>query len=156
MLKRYGPFLLLLTVFVACSKGKLNTNPSIKFKTINGTDFFPGSTVNITLDYTDKEGDLGNGTLTYIRNRTNTKPISDPASNDKIDTVHTPLPDFPKTTTGEISVLIPYSFLDEDPITDTSNPSRFNDTMFFKILVRDVAGNVSDTVISPTIVQRTQ
>lgn len=156
MLKRYLSFLLLLSIVVSCSKDKANTKPSIKFKNINGSEFLPGSTVNITLEYTDKEGDLGNGTLTYVRNRTNLKPITDPASNDKADTSTTTLPDFPNTTTGEISVLIPYTFLDEDPLpsNDSAHASLYNDTMVFKIFVTDVQGNKSDTIVTPQVIQR--
>jgi hypothetical protein len=156
MLKRCVPFLLLLSVVVSCSKDKLNTKPSLKFKNINGSEFVAASTVNITLDYTDKEGDLGNGTITYIRNRTNLKPITDPASNDKADSITSPLPDFPNTTTGEISLLIPGTFLDEDPLpaNDSAHASLYNDTMVFKIFVRDVQGNASDTVTTPQVIQR--
>ncbi len=64
MLKRYLPVLLLLSVVVSCTKDKASTKPSLKFKSINGSEFFPGSTVNIDLTFTDKEGDLGNGSLT--------------------------------------------------------------------------------------------
>jgi hypothetical protein len=156
MLKRYLPFLLLLSVIVSCSKDKPNTKPSLKFKSINGNEFFPGSQVNIALEFTDKEGDLGNGKLTYIRERTNLKPITDPASNDKADSINTVLPEFPNTTSGEINLLIDYNFLDEDPLpaNDSANASLYNDTMVFKIFVTDVQGNMSDTIISPQIIQR--
>lgn len=151
---------MLLSMFalavVSCTKDKANTKPSLKFKSINGSEFFPNSTVNITLGFTDKEGDLSNGTLTYIRNRLNSKPIADPGSNDKIDTIFTQLPEFPKSTTGDVTVNIPYQFLDEDPLppTDSANASLYNDTMVFKISVTDVAGNSSDTITTPEIIQR--
>jgi len=156
MLKRYLPLILLLSLVVSCSKDKLNTKPSLSFKSINGNEFFPGGKVNITLSYTDKEGDLSKGVLTYIRNRLNTRPITDPASNKLIDTVNSQLPEFPKSATGEMNVLISYNFLNEEPlpINDSANASRYNDTMVFKIFVKDVAGNVSDTVTTPQIVQR--
>jgi hypothetical protein len=141
---------------VSCSKDKPSTKPSIKFKSINGTDFLAQSVVNISLEYTDKEGDLGNGVVTYIRDRINIKPIADPASNNKPDTVRSPLPDFPKTSTGEITILVEGSFLDEDqlPPNDSANASLYNDTVVFKIYVQDVAGNVSDTITTPEVVQR--
>jgi hypothetical protein len=146
MLKRYLPSILLLTMLMACSKGKLNTRPSITIKNINTTEVFPGTDLIFTLDYRDKEGDLGNGRATYIRKRLNIKPIPDAASNDKIDTVTNSIPDFPKTTSGEIRITVPNSLLNEDPFD--------NDTMVFKIFVTDVAGNISDTLTSPTIVER--
>jgi hypothetical protein len=156
MLKRYLPLLLLLTVSVSCSKDKLGTKPSIKFKSINGTDFLAQSTVNINLEFTDKEGDLGGGLITYIRNRINIKPIQDPASNDKTDTIPLVLPDFPEKSTGDITIRIDGGFLDEDPLpgNDSANASKYNDTIVFKIFVTDLAGNVSDTVTTPQVVQR--
>jgi hypothetical protein len=156
MLRRLFPFLVLLTVLVSCSKDKPSTKPSIKFKSINGTDFLAEMVVNISLEYTDKEGDLGNGIITYIRDRVNLKPITDPASNDKADTIQSALPDFPKTSTGEITLRIPGSFLDEDPLpqNDSANASIYNDTVVFKIFVQDIAGNVSDTITTPEVVQR--
>jgi hypothetical protein len=152
MLKRYLPFLLLAVIVVACTKGKLESRPSIKLKKLNGTEFVLDSTtffipdLVMTVTYEDKEGDLGNGVITYIRNRLNVKPIENPASNDKTDTIRSQIPDFPKTSTGDIDIIFPGSFLIEDP--------RENDTMNFKIFVQDVAGHVSDTIITPVIVQR--
>lgn len=142
----------LAAVLAGCGKDKLETRPSIELKNMNGTEFVLDSVtfdipdLIMTVRYDDKEGDLGNGVITYIRHRTNIDPIENPAANDKIDTIRSMLPDFPKTTTGEIDIIFPGSFLIEDP--------RDNDTMFFKIFVQDVAGNVSDTISTPTVVQR--
>jgi hypothetical protein len=146
MLKRYLPFLLVVTVVVACNKDKLKTTPSLKLKSINSTELFPGQDLVIGLEYKDKEGDLGTGLITYIRNRLNAKPIPDAASNDKADTITSPLPDFPKTTTGDIELRIVNGFLSEDPFD--------NDTMTFKIFVKDLAGHTSDTLVTETIVER--
>jgi len=41
---------------------------------------------------------------------------------------------------------IPYNFMDEDP--------NRNDTMFFKITVRDLGGHQSDTISSKSVVAR--
>lgn len=152
MLKKYLPLLVLLVIAGGCDKGKLDTRPSIELKKINGTEFLLDSVtfqvpdLVITLEYNDKEGDLGGGIVTYIRNRTNLDPIENPAANDKIDTIRSILPDFPKTSTGEVDIRFPGGFLIEDP--------RDNDTMFFQIFVQDVAGNVSDTISTPQVVQR--
>ena len=146
MLKRYVPFLLLATVLVACDKNKLETTPVIEIKNINTTEVLPGQELVITLLYKDKEGDLGGGLITYIRNRLNSKPISDPASNDKADTVQRILPNFPKTTSGDIELKIDNAFMTEDPFE--------NDTMIFKIFVADAANNVSDTVVTGTVIDR--
>lgn len=140
------PVAVLAVALAACSKGKLETRPRIELKEMNATEIFPGMELVITIEYEDKEGDLGNGTLTYIRERLNILPIPDAASNDKIDTISSPLPDFPKAVTGEVDVIIPYGFLSEDPFD--------NDTMQFKIFVTDLGGNVSDTITTPVVVER--
>ena len=146
MLKRYLPLIIVVSGIVACGKDKLNTRPSIEIKNINTTEVLPGQELIINLNYTDKEGDLGGGLLTYIRNRLNIKPIPDAPSNDKADTIIRPLPNFPKTTSGEIELRIPGLFMSEDPFE--------NDTMFFKIFVADAGGNVSDTLNTGTIVEK--
>lgn len=145
MLKRYLPFILIVTVVVACSKDKLQSKPSLKIKGLNTSEVAPGQNLEIKLTYEDKEGDLGTGMITYIRNRLNAKPIPDAASNDKADTITSVLPDFPKTSSGEIDIIIVNGFLSEDPFD--------NDTMNFKIFVTDVSGNVSDTVITDKVVE---
>ena len=146
MVKRYLPVIIVLLIFVACSKNKLNTRPSIEIKHVNTTDVLPGQQLVINLNYKDKEGDLGNGLITYVRERLNIKPIQDPASNDKADTTRSILPDFPKTTSGEIELKIDGTFMSEDPFE--------NDTMNFKIYVTDVAGNTSDTLIVGPVVDK--
>lgn len=146
MLKRYLLFLLVAMAFVACDKNKLETTPVIEIKNINTTEVLPGQELIITLLYKDKEGDLGGGLITYIRNRLNAKPIPDAASNDKADTVQRILPNFPKTTSGDIELKIDNAFMTEDPFE--------NDTMIFKIFVSDAANNVSDTVVTGTVIDR--
>ena len=144
MLKRYIYLALILGV-LSCNKDKVETKPSIKIKRVSSLEVRQGQQLQIYLEYTDKEGDLSNGDLTYIRDRTNINPIPDEQSNGTIDTVNYKLPEFPKTTVGEIVVSIPYDgLMNEDP--------NDNDTMIFKIFVRDVAGNQSDTVTTEKIV----
>lgn len=146
MLKGCLLFSLVALVLVACDKNKLDTKPSIKIKNVNTSDVLPGQQLVITLEYKDKEGDLGGGTITYIRERLNIKPIPDPTSNEKADTVERFLPDFPKTTSGDIEVKIDNAFMSEDPFE--------NDTMIFKLFVKDVAANVSDTVATGAVVDK--
>ena len=146
MLKRCLPFIIVLLAFVACDKNKLNTKPIIEIKNVNRTDVLPGEQLVININYRDKEGDLGGGLITYVRERLNIKPIQDPASNDKADTTRSILPDFPKTTSGEIELKIDGTFMSEDPFE--------NDTMNFKIYITDVAGNSSDTLVVGPVVDK--
>jgi hypothetical protein len=136
------------TVFIiaACHKDKFQTKPTITVKDINDPDVPVGGTLRFTLECTDKEGDEGNGQLTYIRVRTNSTPIPDPVNNDKADTAFATVPDFPTKDKVEMTLDIPYSFLDEDP--------NLNDTMFFKLTLRDRGNNTSDTISTVQIVAK--
>jgi hypothetical protein len=140
---------LILTVCVltACHKDKFQTKPTISIKDINNTEVpAPDGVLRITLECTDKEGDEGNGLLTYIRVRTNVTPIPDPTNNDKADTAYATVPDFPTKDKVEMTLDIPYSFLDEDP--------NLNDTMYFKLTLRDRGNNQSDTISTQQIVAK--
>jgi len=133
-------------IIAACHKDKFQTKPTISVKDINNTDIPPGGTLRITLECTDKEGDEGQGLMTYIRVRTNSTSIPDPTNNDKADTAFATVPDFPTKDKVEMTLDIPYSFLDEDP--------NLNDTMFFKLTLRDRGNNQSDTISTVPIVAK--
>ena len=134
-------------LMLACGKDKFETKPTIEIKSLSTKEVpAPNGTMNLRLEFTDKEGDLGTGTLTYIRIRTNGTPIPNPGNNDKIDTIRTFIPNFPAKTKGEMDIQFDYNFMDEDP--------GRNDTMYFKITVQDVAGNNSDTISTPLVVAR--
>ena len=137
---------LALSCLYACKKNKFLTKPTISVKDINSTEIRQGNNLKITLECTDKEGDVGGGQLTYIRIRTNTIPIPNPSINDKADTVYYTVPDFPKTDKTDLELTIPYDFMNEDP--------NRNDTMFFRITVKDIANNQSDTIATKTVVAR--
>ena len=133
-------------VLTACHKDKFQTKPTISVKDINDPEVPIGATLRITLECTDKEGDEGNGQLTYIRVRTNGTPIPDPTNNDKADTAYATVPDFPTKDKVEMTLDIPYSFLDEDP--------GLNDTMYFRLTLRDRGNNQSDTISTVPIVAK--
>ena len=135
---------LLVVVLCACHKDKFETTPTIRVKDINSTEVnAPDGILKITLEVTDREGDAGGGDLTYIRVRTNSTPVPDPVNNDKADTAHATVPSYPKTDKVEMVLAIPYSFLDEDPVR--------NDTMYFKLTLRDSQNHQSDTITTKSI-----
>lgn len=142
MLKRYLPYIVLALIVVSCSKDKYQTKPTISIKSVNGSEFVSAQDILVNIEYTDKEGDLGNGLLTYYRNRLN---VTWPPNNDLADTAFYNIPDFPKATKGEFQLRIQAGFLNENPDN--------NDTVEFKIFVRDAGGNVSDTITTPVFVQ---
>jgi hypothetical protein len=136
----------LAILLIACGKDKFQTKPLIEIDNYNSKEITQGEKLEIRIKYFDKEGDLDDGQLTYIRVRTNGTPIPNPGANDKVDTITTALPSFPPKNTGEINLRVDYGFMDEDP--------GRNDTMFFRIMVIDKEGNKSDTINTQQVVAR--
>src|ERR1044072_9051878 len=83
-------------VLSSCDKNSFQTRPQIKVKSLNSTTIAPGEDLRMTLEFTDKEGDLGEGDFTLMRNRINIKGIIQPGVNDKADTIYDKVPEFPK------------------------------------------------------------
>lgn len=131
-------------LLAACNKDKFETTPLIEIKDYNSKEISQGEQLVLRINYYDKQGDLSESPLTYIRVRTNGTPIPNPNDNDKVDTIYTGLPVFPAKNTGEINLRVDYNFMDEDP--------GRNDTMFFRIMVIDKAGNKSDTINTASVV----
>ena len=149
MKKGLLPILFLLVFVSACDKGKYQTKPSLKIKEVNG-DLVPvNATLIVELEFTDKEGDVSD-TLFIIRQRLNQKSAITYAPNPY------KVPSFPKETKGVIRVQFDYNLnlvFGILPISIGGNPPKYeNDTMNYKFVLKDQAGNVSDTAVLSNIV----
>lgn len=134
-------------LLVACGKDKYETRPRLEIKDYNTKDLVQGQDLRIRLNFYDKEGDLNGGTAFAIRERLNMLPLGQ--GEDKVDTFPNPnnptaLPDFPPEDKGELTFQLGWADLKES-LSD-------NDTVFFRFVVTDRAGNTSDTVDSDRIV----
>jgi hypothetical protein len=131
----------------ACDKNTFETKPRIEIKSISAEEVFPGQELRVTLKYFDKEGDLSNGVLTYIVERTAAAKAF--PNFELADTVNAVLPEFPDKSQAEITQRFAYDRLDEK-----SDPLRAdrNDTVYIRFTVRDKEGNQSDTIATKTIV----
>lgn len=138
--------LLLIIGALACNKDKFATRPSLEVKKIENNPTSPDTFLALYLNYTDREGDINGAKLSYLRIRTNIRPITNPGVNDQVDTVVTEMPEFTPNIKGEIKILVPYAFMNEDPTV--------NDSMVFKIVLTDLAGNASDTLLTPKVVAK--
>lgn len=136
--------LISLVLFYACGKDSYESWPILTLKEINGTHVVNGGYTQIVIEFTDGDADVSRGKMIYYRERTNIRPIPNPENNDKEDLVTGTIPEFPDRKKGEILIQIPYADLDEDP--------NDSDTMFFKIVIEDRAGNQSDTLITPLVI----
>lgn len=144
--------LLLLFTFIACGKDKFETVPQLKIKS-KSTDVVPfNGNLTVTLQYTDKEGDVDDS-LIVVRQRLNRRnTVTPPSSPYKI-------PSFPDFKKGEFEVNFRFNFdliVGLSPIRiPGSNPAQFEpDTLTLKFVARDKAGNKSDTVSTGVVVNR--
>lgn len=151
-MKKYFSLFLLSGVLIACDKDKFETKPQLKIKSTNVTAVPFNSTFVVTLEFTDKEGDVSDS-LFVIRERTN---VRFPA---KPPTIEFAIPEFPSRTQGEFQVSFDYQLqlingLSSIPVP--GNPSqRVPDSLTFKFVAKDKQGNLSDTaVLNNIVVQR--
>ena len=144
--------ILCVAVFVACNKDKAETRPTLKVKSTSG-DIIPAQGILLVeFDFTDKEGDVNNS-LFVQKIRTNKQTTATIR-----DTFSLPVPEFPKNTRGIIQAQLEHgahlaSAINppKDPITNKNQ----HDTLMLRFVLRDRAGNVSDTVaVGPVVVLR--
>jgi hypothetical protein len=136
--------LVLFVVAVACNKDKFQTRPTVTVKSITN-DYIPlNGTTEITLEVTDKEGDVQD-TLLLIKKRLNKRVV--PTIR---DTIRYGVPDFPTKQKSEYKLTLDYQSIlsaQNPPFIPGSNPAqRELDTLVLRLVVKDNAGNVSDTI----------
>ena len=146
--------LIVLTAFVvvmiACNKDKFLTKPTIKIKSLN-TEFIPlnGSLI-ITLECTDKEGDVQDSVI-IIKRRLNKRVVTTLR-----DTLRYRFPVFPNSPRTEVIATLDYQTIlsAQSPpnIPGTSPPQKELDTLILKLAVRDKAGHTSDTITTNRII----
>jgi hypothetical protein len=130
-------------LLVSCGKDKFQTTPLIEVKDYNSKTIPRNGTLVIRLNYFDKEGDLGKGTMYVFRQRLNKIPPT--PANDRPDELSYVIPEFTNRDKGELRLTLnEIDFLSE---SDTQN-----DTMLFKVAVTDREGNTSDTLVTDQIV----
>ena len=133
-------------VIIACNKGNYQSKPTLKIKSLNGNVIPSGATLKISIEYTDKEGDLSQDTLLSIRKRLNRRPLpSSGVIGQSPDTLHNMIPKFPEKVKGEFDVSFDWAkYLHQSDFE--------NDTIILKFVAKDRAGHISDTVSTDQIV----
>lgn len=149
-MKRIFVFCSLAAIIIACSKDKFQTKPQIRIKSVSSEIVPPNSGLRVTLEFTDKEGDVSDS-IFWVRQRLNKK------SQDTIAAAR-PIPSFPNTSKGEIEVNFAYAFDLTSALPAISIPGTGSqkepDTLRLKFVVKDKAGNKSDTASTDVIVIR--
>lgn len=140
----------LMVVFIACGKDKFNTTPSLSIKSVNPSVVSPGGQLQILFEFTDKEGDVSDSIFVKkIRINQMQVPV------DPIDSFGFKVPDFPKKSKGEIQLTLDYSLhltAALNPPLQGNPPTPVPDTMVYRFALKDLAGNISDTVQTDPIV----
>ena len=152
-MKKIFSFSAVVLLLVACDKGKFETKPQIRLKSINTRELQRFANLKIVLEFTDKEGDVSD-TLFFFRQRLNI--------NGPLTAITSPylIPNFPNTPQGEIEINLEYANqvvvgIEEIRIPGTNPSENEPDTMLYKIVVGDKAGNYSDTLtLDQVIVER--
>jgi len=132
-----------LIVLLACNKDKFQTKPQITIKDYSSKVIEQGGTLEVRLNYTDKEGDVGQGAFYGVRMRQNTRPLAS-TDNNQTDTLRYNIPEMPDIDKGVLIMKLEYAFLKES-LTE-------NDTLVFKIAIKDRAGNASDTLTTDKLI----
>ena len=144
--------LIILTVtliFLACSKDDFETKPTIEIKSASPKVVPQNGNMIVDLDFTDKEGDLEAVYIWKVRLNKLVRPTVRDSIPPRL------IPEFPKNQKGELELNLTYQdhLLSaqsprRDPLTGRLEP----DTLNFKFLVKDKAGNASDTAFLNNIV----
>ena len=140
---------IVVTVLLACSKDKYENKPNIKIKSIDPTQAALNQSMSIRLEFTDKQGDLD--TVWVKKERVNTVQV---ATNPLLLAYQ--LPDFPEKTKGEIQLTLDYNTALITAVSPRNQQGAPNnkepDTLILKFIVKDKAGNISDTIASDKVV----
>jgi hypothetical protein len=144
---------LALILFIACSKDKFQDKPSVEIKSINPSQVpeISGAYTEIEMEFTDKQGDLDSVLLYKVRLNSVQRPLLVNAN-----TLLYKLPTFPEKSKGEIKLTLQQATelrAAISPRTQIGAPNdKEPDTIVFKIVVKDKAGNVSDTATTDKLV----
>lgn len=147
-MKRILAFFILMVVIVACGKDKVETKPSLKFKSFSSNVLPANGRLEVILEFTDQEGDLDS--LYVKRQRLNRRGMS------VIDFRYSGIPAFGNQNRGELAVSFEVQSELIFNLPAIGSVGNFEaDTLQLGFYVKDKEGNFSDTAItSPVIVIR--
>jgi hypothetical protein len=145
----YSLFFLLL--FPGCSKDKYQTNPSLQIKSISPNPVPLNSPLTIDLEYTDKEGDIGDS-IFVKKIRVNQKRLATVR-----DSFFLEFPgDIPNKTKGTIRLTLDYNTYVIAANNPGSPPNAAPDSLIFRIAIMDKGKHMSDTAESGIVVVERQ
>ena len=154
MIRKISGLFALIACMVACSKDKFQTKPSLELKSISSKTVPVDGSMNISLEFTDKEGDV-NDTLFLFKVRVNKR-----ATATVRDTLLLQVPDFPQKSKGEINLQLAYQNYLISAITPLNAlppaTGKESDSLTFKLVLKDKGNHTSDTLVINDIVIKRQ
>jgi hypothetical protein len=153
MMKNTLTAFLFLALITGCSKNKFQTKPQLKLLSTSALDVAKNGTLEVSLEFTDKEGDVDDSVLVR-RYRTNRRPVGPQGT--KLDSFRLKIPDFPDRQKGELNIIFSYQDLimtvDDLSVPGTNPVQIESDSIVYKFVARDKAGNKSDTLVLNNVV----
>jgi hypothetical protein len=146
--------ILFLALIIGCSKDKFETKPQLKLLSVSNKVVPKNGTLDVNLEFTDKEGDIYDS-IFVSKVRLNAR-----TTQTTRDSFHLKVPAFPNNTKGELAMTLNYQLhlisAQSPPLVTGTNPPQYEaDTLNIRFVLRDLAGNKSDTlVIDNVVVQR--
>jgi hypothetical protein len=143
-MNRFFLLCLTLAVIVSCDKDKFETVPQVRIKSTTGREIPASGALKVTLEVTDKQGDVDDS-LYIFRERLNQRGVSRRLLPYKI-------PEFPDKPSVEVEIVLDYATeltlaLSAINVPGSVPPKRETDTLRLKFIVKDKAGNWSDTAV---------
>ena len=138
-------FLSSAIVMVACKKNEYTTAPQLSFISVNSTSLRAGDVLGFNIEFTDKEGDVQD--TMWVQRISKICPV------DVSRVIPYPIPSFTASSylKGNFEIDYQYNVINgQYPFIGTCSTNK-NDTSYFKFWIKDLAGHVSDTVVSPNI-----
>jgi hypothetical protein len=147
-------------VIVSCGKDVYTTSPHLTFTSVNGSVFPNGALIQFKLNVTDKQGDIQDS---IFMQRITFVPAcigNDSTGNDTaVKGNGFQMPQFTGNPDINASITLTFTNATSDgvdgsisPCTEGTSGEQIKDSCYFKFWMKDNAGNISDTVSSPTIV----
>lgn len=139
-------YLIIITLVLgSCGKDKFDTKPKLKFVKVNSNTINRNDDLKIELNVTDLEGDLTDSIFVMRR-------VRNCAFGNRDEKYAMPV--FPVKKNLNVDILVAYTYGTGGVYPGLPGPScgGRNDSCVFRFVVKDKAGNLSDTATTNEIV----
>lgn len=142
-MRTFLTMLLFGLLFYGCKKDKFTTAPQLTFKSVNTDRLQVGERLQITLSFTDAEGDISDSI--YVEQ------VPDPrcSAGGGFRAMYK-IPSFPPEKNLKGDILVTYGYRVSPQLREPL--CNFSDTCYFRFMLKDKAQNRSDTISTSRII----